>query len=228
MSTSLRIRLLGLAAVALAALAGAPPVLAARSADDILRSAREAALAAHTVHVTGRVPTGGQDIGLDLRLVDGRGATGSIVLDGARADLRVIGTAIYVRATKPFLVRVAKQPANGIATQVLVGRWFRPPAGGAGFSDFVALTDMGKLLTETLDPGGPIRRMGTATVAGVPAVLIGDSSGVLAVSRRRPPYPLELRPPSGAGRVAFTDWNAPVRLVTPPHVLDLSHQGARG
>ena len=200
----------------------APNGAAGHSASRILADARTAAGSAQSVHVAGTVPAGGQTTTVDLKLVAGKGGSGTLSVGGTSVDLIQIGKAVYLRGGKALFQKTGAP--SGVA-QLLAGKWFRAPTTGSEASSFASLSklmDMRQLLDSLLTPTGTVTKAGTGSVAGTPTVVLKSSEGSLDVSARGPAYPLSVRQNAGTGRVTFTEWNAPVTLTAPPGALDFS------
>ena len=75
---------------------------ASKSAQQVLTDAVAAAKGASSFRMSGQVATGGQQIGLDLTVVKGKGAMGSMTLKGQKVDLVVIGSDGYMKADAAF------------------------------------------------------------------------------------------------------------------------------
>jgi hypothetical protein len=199
---------------------------AAKSADQILADARQAARAARSVHVVGRVPAQGSTIVVDLRLAAGKGGAGRFVLNGDTVALIRIGASLYLKADARFFERNGAPAGSG---QILGGRWFKAPSSGnqaASFGSIRELTDLRQLVDRALTPEGALTKGPTTTVGGVPAVTLRSPKGSLAVSLRGAPYPLRILPDAGRpGQLAFRDWNAPVSLSPPAGAIDIAKLG---
>src|SRR5262249_56294584 len=70
---------------------------ASKDVSAIVADARQAALAAQSVRIVGKVHNARQTISLDLSLAQNRGG-GTVTLNGAKADVIRVGKTAYIRA----------------------------------------------------------------------------------------------------------------------------------
>jgi hypothetical protein len=194
---------------------------AAKPAAQILRDARQAALAARSVHVAGAITSGSGRIALDVSLLGSRGGRGRLAIDGLGFQVIRIGQTAYFSGTEAFYQRMA----NAAAAQLLKGRWLKASvASGSQFASFAQLTDMRQLMTAVLSTEGTPTKAGTSTYKGRPVVALTDSSGggTLYVAAQGPPYPVAIVDVTRHGTVTFDRWDAPVSLSPPAGAIDLS------
>jgi hypothetical protein len=195
--------------------------VADKSADEILADATAAAKAASAVHIAGGV--GGVE--LDLTLVRGEGARGTIAQGANEFEIVSVGDAVYLKGSPDFY----RQIGGEAAVTLLGDRWLRVPAGGADFGSFAQLTDMGKLLDQALAPEGSTVSKGEVEDAGgQPAVPLTSDRGTLFVAATGEPYPLQIVQTRGSGRITFDGWDEDVELTAPSDAVDVSElQGTR-
>lgn len=183
--------------------------IAEKSAEEILTAAQEAARAATAVRVSGEI----EEVRLDLSIVKGEGAIGSMSQAGAEFELVVNGDQVFVKGSDEFY----DQLGGGQATEQLSGKWLQVPSTDDDFGSIAQFADMDRLLGEILDPSADRLTKGeTEDVDGTPAIGITADRGTLFVATEGEPLPLKL---TGAadrpGEMTFSDWNEPAELTTP-------------
>ena len=112
--------------------------VAAKSPTEILNAAVAAAESARSMHVSGTVQQHGT-IGLDLDLVTGKGAAGTISQGAPKFKLIVVGADFYFQGNRAFWLHAAHSQA---AVQLLLGKWIRYPSAGAQFGSVSHLTSI--------------------------------------------------------------------------------------
>lgn len=197
--------------------------VADKSADEILAEATAAAKGATAVHIAGT--TDGASV--DLSLVRGEGASGSIAQGTSRFDLIAIGDAIYLRGSEDFY-----RSLGGEAVVRLLGdKWLKVPATGRDFATFAEFTDMERLLTAALRPESTIQKGDVETVDGTEAIgLTDDRGGTLFVATTGEPFPLKLVGGGDrrGGEITFDGWNEPVTLTAPADAIDVDQLARAG
>ena len=206
------------AAVAVAACGGGSSAkggngVGSQSASQIVTTASDALRSVSSVHLVGDISEGSSgSIGLDLELVPGKGATGSMTESGSTVKLVIIGQQVYLNGGGAFW----KKAAGASAARKLAGKWIKGPS-----SEFGGLADelsIGTLLTGLIKNHGGLAKGPSTTLHGDKVVAVVDHSkgGTLYVAATGKPYPLELTD-SGAkgGKVTFGAFNAPVALTAP-------------
>jgi hypothetical protein len=187
------------------------------SADEILAQARAAFLAAPSVHAKGVLLTDGTSYTLDLRLVKGRGAVGTVGSKGGRLTLVRVGNAAYVSLDAASL-RAATGSAE--AARRYAGKYFSVTSSNrAAFRPFLALTDAGKAFGPALAPTGTVTKGSVSTVNGrrvVDLLVDGGSSGDVFVALDGRPYPVRIGYGKGGQHVDFDSYGAKVALAKPP------------
>jgi hypothetical protein len=214
-----------LAAVALAACGGSSDNgVASKSPMGILNAANKAIASASSVHIAGSfVTSSGTPITVDLHLVSGKGATGSVSSRGLLFKLINIGPTVYVNAGP----NVWQTIANPTAAQVLAGKWLKTSATG-NFAAFGKFTNLHSLLSAALASHGALTKGSTSTVHGQQVVAVRDASkgGTLFVATTGQPYPVEIQKAgSQKGAVLFDQYNQPVSLSAPSNAIDASKLG---
>jgi len=195
--------------------------IAAKSPDQILAAAKNAADGAATVHVSGSIVSEKKPISLNMELVAGKGAKGHLSVEGLGIDVIQVEHAFYLNGSAAFY----KHIGGDAAAQLLQGKWLKAPTTSGEFAQLAQLTNLGKLLDSTLEAHGTLSHAGSATINGQPAVGITDSArqGTLYVAATGTPYPLRIRKSgSGPGQVTFDRWNEPVTLTAPSNAINLN------
>jgi hypothetical protein len=190
--------------------------LADASADEILAQARDAFLAAPSVHAKGVLLTDGTSYSIDLRLVKGRGAFGTVGSKGGTITVVRVGGAAYV-ALDPASLRAATGSPE--AARRYAGKFFSvTSANRKSFAPFVALTDAAQAFGPALTPTGTVTKGAVTTVNGrrvVDLLVDGGSSGDVYVALDGPPYPVRIGFGKGGQRVDFDAYGAKVALAAP-------------
>lgn len=162
-----------------------------------------------------------QTLGLDFKIA-GDDLTGSVTVDGAKADLLRITGQAYLRGDEKFWTAAAGAKSGPTIANLLGNRWAKPSTKDESFQEFFQITDPAQLLK----PDGPVKKNGTKTINGVEAVDLVDSgsdAGHLYVAATGEPYPLALEGPPGKGQVTFGDFGATfdIKAPAPADVIDV-------
>lgn len=189
--------------------------VADKSADEILAAAIEAARGASAVHVAGSA----NGVGLDLSLVRGEGASGSIEQGASRFELITVGDEIFLRGSDEFYRGLGGESV----VKLLSGKWLKVPADTRGFESFAAITDMDTLLNETLRPESStaIEKGEVETVDGTEVIGLGGRRGTLYVATTGEPFPFKIASGDDTGSVTFDGWNEPADLTAPTDAIDI-------
>lgn len=196
----------------------------AKPARQALADAVRAATRASSVHVSGNVDSNDTPVMLDLTLVRGEGAKGTVSESGLSFDLVQVGGKIYIQGSDAFWKHYAPSAAG-----LLHGRWIALPARNPRFAELAPLTSASKLFALVESSHGRLVNDGLTTYAGQKTAEIRDTSdgSKLYVAATGPPYPVALvggrKHPDD--RLGFDQWNAQVSLSAPQHAIDLSQLG---
>jgi hypothetical protein len=90
--------------------------VATKSTGSIVKAGEDAIVDAASVHVQGDIGTGAQAIKLDMRLVKGKGASGTVQINGETIELLRVGQEVYVKGDASFyhwVVANVVDPAGG-------------------------------------------------------------------------------------------------------------------
>jgi hypothetical protein len=211
-----------LAALALASCGGSSGNgIASKKPTEILALSKQAADSAKSVHVTGSIVSNGSPLTLDLSLLAGKGAHGTLSEGGSSFELIEVGGTVYLRGSESFYRRIG----GAAAAQLLNGKWLKAPTSTPDFASLGSLTDMRQLIDSTLADHGTLAKRATTSVAGQRVVGLNDTSkgGTLYVAATGKPYPVQIaRTGANGGRVTFGRWNAPVSLMPPAGAIDIT------
>jgi hypothetical protein len=202
----------------------APPASETRSPAELLQQAREAFLAAPSVHVSGTAVRGSDAFVVDARLRGASGGTATVKTSGETVDVVRIGDVAYVGGDLAFWRSVTGDETRA---RSLVGSWLRTGARQPQFAAYVVFTQSSTYAGVLPDPAGPATLGAATIIRGVPAIGVRDESGsTLYVARTGPASPLRLDGLT-AGQVVFldfADYGAPVPLRAPTSGR-VRHQG---
>ena len=195
--------------------------MAAKSPNDILTSATSAIQGAKSVHVTGALSDGGQSIKLDLNILSGQGAKGSMSQNGLSFQLIASGKYVYINGSPAFW----KKFGGAAAATLFQGKWLKAPANSSNFASLTSLTNLHSLAQALLTGHGSLSKGSTTTVNGQKVISVTDStkSSKLYVATTGKPYPIEIaKTGSTAQHVDFDHYNASVALRPPARSIDIS------
>lgn len=194
--------------------------------------ARQAAVGASSVRLSGNLVTQGATYKLDMRL-NADGGTGQVSTKGSRFELLRVGKELYLKADAGFWSHDGESGGGGgvhDAAGKLDNKYVKVPSGDPSYQRLSGFTDMKLLLDGLLGLHGEITTGDHAQVDGVRTIRIsagksGDG-GALDVSLEGRPYPLRLQRAGGAGVIRLADWNESFKITAPEkgHVLDYGQQ----
>jgi hypothetical protein len=196
---------------------------ATKPAGDVLADAKQAALAAESAHISGSIVEDGAPITLDLQLLRGTGAKGTMSENRLRFDVIRAGSAVYIRGSDAFLRKFAG--AGGVT--LLHGRWLKGSSTSGDLAALTPLTDLAKLFNGALGTHGTLKNRGETTHDGKKVVAIRDASrgGTLYVAATGTPYPVAIAEDKGRGELRFDKWNESVSVKAPKDAVDMSKLG---
>lgn len=213
-----------MAAGAIAACGSSSPSgngVASKSPSDILSSATTAIQGAKSVHVSGALNDGGQSIKLDLNILSGQGAKGSMSQNGLSFQLIASGKYVYINGSPAFW----KKFGGAAAATLFQGKWLKAPANSSSFASLSSLTNLHSLAQALLTGHGTLSKGSTTTVNGHKVIGLTDASksSKLYVATTGKPYPIEIaKTGSSAQHVNFDNYNASVSLTPPAKSIDIS------
>ena len=194
--------------------------VASKSPDQIVSDATNAVASVNSVHVSGKVLSGRQNVTLDLNLVNGKGGKGSMSQNGLGFKIVAVGPEVYVNGSSAFWTKFA----GSAAAQLLSGKWLKAPATGQ-LSSLATLTDVSKLFNQLLSSHGKLARGKTTTAQGQQVVAVNDTTngGTLYVATTGKAYPIEIsKTGSQGGQLVFDRFDQPVSLTPPASAIDIS------
>lgn len=195
--------------------------IASKSASQIVTAATNALESAKSVHVAGSASDSGQTVSIDLTLVSGQGAQGSLDLQGSKLNLIAVNKYLYLKADGAFW-----QAHGGAATaQLLADKWLKVPASGSNFASFSSFTDIHQIAGQLAQASGSVTKGSTTTIDGQKAIAVNDpkKGGALYVATTGKPYPLKVSKGSGSSQgLVFDHYNASVTLKPPASSVDIS------
>jgi hypothetical protein len=195
--------------------------IASKSADQIFNTAITSAKAAKSVHVSGAIKSGGQSVGLDLSIVQGKGASGTISEGSASFKLIATGGNYYIQPSRSFLLKFAHTSA---AANLFKGRWLKASSTDSSFATFGQLTSIKGLIGSLPKGNGTLTKGSTSTLAGQPVIAVNSSKGgTLYVATTGTPYPLQVSKDNGgqSGKVTFSDYNKAFTITAPANSINL-------
>jgi len=169
---------------------------------------------ASSVRVTGHLVQNGTPLGVDLGLSRNGDLTGTVIQNGAPAQVVAVAGKIYVRATPVFRQQV-KAPGDTCAA--VCGKWIQLALPDAGLvADYLSMANIVSPLTS--DQVSTLSESGSTTVQGQRAWVLRAANGsVIDVSAGNQHYPLMA---AGGGSlrqvVMFSQWNNVPRPTLPP------------
>jgi hypothetical protein len=198
---------------------------ASKPAARVFADAQAAATRARSVHVAGNIVSGGTPITLDLDMARGKGAKGSMTINGLQFDLVRIGDTAYIHGSDEFW----RHYAGAAIARLLHGRWVKGSIRQPRFRSIAPLTSIGLLFAKVSSGHDKLVNAGKTTYKGDAVVAVSDKSdeSKLYVAATGTPYPLALvgNKRGQSGTITFGDWNKPVSLSAPSNAIDSSQFG---
>lgn len=198
---------------------------AAKPPAQVVADAKQAAIDASAVHVSGKITSSGSPLSLDLTLVRGKGGKGSLTENGLAFELVRLDGKAYIRGSDAFY----KKFAGAAAAQLLHGKWLEGSATSGDLAALVPLTDIVKLFGQVTSGHGALHNDGETTYQGQKVVAIRDTSdgSLFYVAASGTPYPVAIvgKKPGSGGSIAFDGWNASVPLAAPKGAVDIAKLG---
>jgi hypothetical protein len=195
--------------------------ITSKSADQIFNTAVTTAEAATSVHVVGAIKSGAQSVGLDLSIVQGKGASGTISEGSASFKLISVGGSYYIQPDRSFLLKFAHSSA---AADLFKGKWLKASSTDGSFASFGQLTSIKSLIGSLPNGHGTLTKGSTSTLAGQPAIAVTSShGGTMYVATTGKPYPLQVSKTSGSqsGKVTFSDYDKPFTITAPTNSINI-------
>jgi hypothetical protein len=190
---------------------------ASKSPAQILSDAQRAVRTARSVHMAGKGPAAR----LDLSLVRGSKATGTMDLFGGSVDLIRLHDDVYMRGDRSFW-RHFGQSRRKLA--LLSDRWVAAPSSVPALRGIASLTDISGLSSMFAEHGRVVNE-GVRTFRGQKVIALHDATrgGTLYLRATGTPYPVALvEGKNGHGEtVTFDRWNQHVVVRAPKNALSL-------
>jgi hypothetical protein len=202
--------------------------VSSKSAQQIFNTAITAAKAAKSVHVSGALKSGSKSVGLDLSIVQGTGASGTISEGAVSFKLISIGGSYYLQPSAGFLQKFVHSSA---AASLFKGKWLKASSTNASFGSFGQLTSIKTLIGSLPHADGTLSKGSTSTLAGQPVIAVDSSKGgTMYVATRGTPYPLQVSKNSGgqSGKVTFSDYNKAFTITAPASSINIDQLTSGG
>ena len=194
--------------------------VASKSPAEILAATKAAADGASSVHIAGRLSSGGSPIALDMYLASGQGGRGKLAENGLSFELIVVDNSIYIKGSPAFYSHFG----GSAAAQLFRGKWLKAPASSGELASLASLTDLSKLIDQALTNTSSLVKGATTSLNGQPVVELTDAAkdGSIYVATTGKPFPVQLvKHGSESGKVTFSGWNQPITLTPPPNAINL-------
>lgn len=189
-----------------------PNGIESKSTEDILSTARTAALAQTSVTLhTVQESSGGSS--LELTLAKGAGGYGTITDDKGTLQLVATTSTMYIKAEGSVW-----QERLGAAASAAIGdKWLAEPNTDEGsFAQIAEVLDFDTAVGDLLTSGTTVTKGQVSQVDGVPAVPLDSSDGRLWIATTGEPLPLRIEATgTEKGMATFTGWSAPVTIPVP-------------
>jgi hypothetical protein len=202
--------------------------VASKSAEQIFNTAITAAKGAKSVHVSGALKSGSKSVGLDLSIVQGTGASGTISEGAVSFKLISIGGSYYIQPSAGFLQKFVHSSA---AASLFKGKWLKASSTNSSFGSFGQLTSIKTLIGSLPHADGTLSKGSTSTLAGQPVIAVDSSKGgTMYVATTGTPYPLQVSKNSGgqSGKVTFSDYNKAFTITAPANSINIDQLTSGG
>ncbi|MGK5533723.1 hypothetical protein [Streptomyces sp. URMC 129] len=187
-------------------------------AAEIEERARQAAVDASAVRLSGTVISEGQSYRLDVRLSE-EGAVGEVSAEGTTFELLRVGEELYMKADEAFW------ESEGIPEELetdpaekLDGKYVRVAPEDPAYEQLSGFTDKETLLDGLLTLDGERETGERGEVGGVRTIRVeadGGVGGAMEVSLDGVPYPMRLERGGAAGELTMDDWGEEFSLHAP-------------
>lgn len=189
---------------------------------EVIADARAALKTARTVHVHGHASgdSGTDQVQIDMRYVNGKGATGTIVSGGKKVEIIRIGQIIYVKGGADLF--------GSEAASAIGNRYLRTSVTNADTKKVAEFTDLTKFSDGAfgVNTAGEQFTVSRSTLDGSPVVVVSDPpgahAGALTVANTGSPYPLKIASiGGGSDEILFSEYDETVNLAAPTNVINL-------
>ena len=193
------------------------------AAEQLLNDSVKAAESARSVHLTGRLHGNAQ---LDMTIVKGKGAKGSITDKGQKAEVVIVGTHAYVRAGAAFWADPTCR-ADCLSQSEMAGKWIESSTNDPTFKILALLSDLKSFLHSQTSGFGRLVASPAAMWNGRMIHEISDTAtrDTFFVEATGTPYPFKID--ASNGTFWFDKWNAPA-TVAPPSGAIFFHMPRKG
>lgn len=192
---------------------------ASKSANQIFSDAKSATESTSSVHISGRVRSGSDNVNLDF--VDTSVRSGGTISDnGATFQIILSGTTVYLKASQATMSKVSGNQAAG---QLLGGKWLQTTTGNKDFGSLAGLFNLPNLI-RNIQPQGTLHKGSVSNIDGQSVVGLTDSTrkGTLYVADSGRPYMIELvGGPGGPGMITFDQYGSAKSPAIPAGAVNL-------
>lgn len=207
--------------------------VAALAPADILAKAKAAFPKVPSVHVVGAGASDGQQFGIDLKIKNNEGATGSLDLgvggpDGTttlKLELVLIGQTAYLKGDDEFWKTLT---GGDQLVSKLHGKWVKTTTQNERLKELLSFGDLAELGKALLEPDGKLTKGAAKEIRGTTAIGLveaGQDGGTLYIATEGEPLPLQINEGGkSTGSVDFQDYGKPVELTAPPANLIVDEQ----
>jgi hypothetical protein len=131
----------------------------------------------------------GTNVGLDLKMVAGVGATGWISEQGKRLNLVLDHSVLYINAGAAFWSTFASPSAASL----LQGKWLKTRATGT-YASVAKIATLREFFEQVFGHHGTLAKTAQKSINGIKAIGVRDTKqgGLLYVATSGKPYPVEL------------------------------------
>ncbi|HXQ61813.1 MAG TPA: hypothetical protein VN796_05720 [Acidimicrobiales bacterium] len=200
---------------------------ASKSAVQIFSDAKSATESASSVHISGRITSGSDKVGLDF--VDSSGRSGGTISDnGATFQIILSGKTVYLKGSEATMSKLSGSAAAG---QLLGSKWLQTTTGNKDFGGLAGLFNLPNLIAN-IQPTGTLHKGPVTTIDGQSVVALTDSTrkGTLYVADSGRPYMIELvGGPGEAGMITFDQYSSARPPAIPSGAINLDQlEGGSG
>jgi hypothetical protein len=191
-----------------------------KSAEQIFSDAKSATESASSVHISGRVTSGSDEVGLNFVDSSVRGG-GTLSINGASFQLILSGKSVYLKGSEATMSKLAG--GDKAAGQLLGGRWLQTTTQNKDFGSLARLFDLPKLIAG-IQPQGVLKKGSISTVDGQSVVALTDTSrqATLYVADSGRPYMVELvGGPKEPGIITFAQYGSAKPPAIPTGAINL-------
>ncbi len=195
--------------------------IASKSPEQILASARQAALRASSVHIVNNAAQGRLRFASDQEL-DQSGGRARVKLAGLSFEVTRTGNTLYLTGNPAF----ARRLEHTIGIHLTPGTWLKAAANNPQLAQLAYLTELDKQLTVQLTVPRPLAKGPASTLDGQPAITLNHKAklynGTLYIATTGNPYPIkQTKQGRETGQTTYTNWNQPITIAAPANTIPL-------